>query len=133
MTLYDIAKTVHIVSVIVWIAGMTVAAMSLRTPSPAALPAITAFDRRVTTPAMLLVWVFGLTIAIQGGWFGQPWLSAKIFLVLILSGLHGMITGRLRRKAWENGSHPDKATRYVFPAGLCLVALVVLLVVTKAI
>ncbi|WP_224816387.1 CopD family protein [Hasllibacter sp. MH4015] len=130
--LYDLAKAVHILAVIVWIAGMCVAAMTLRHPSPKMLPAIQAFDRRVTTPAMLLAWIFGLYIAINGGWFGENWLSVKILLVLILSGLHGMITGRLRKKTWEGGTQADGATRMVLPLGFGLVVAIVVLVTTKA-
>ncbi|MEM7720807.1 MAG: CopD family protein [Pseudomonadota bacterium] len=131
--LYEFAKAAHIVSVIVWIAGMTVAAMTLRHPSPATLPNLRRFDRNVTTPAMLLTWAFGLFIAIQGGWFGDIWLSVKILLVLILSGLHGMITGRLRRAAWDGGTPSDSTVGPIIPVGFGLTLGIVLLVVTKAI
>lgn len=131
--IYELAKAVHVTAVIVWIAGMAVAAATLRHPSPVSLPAIRGFDRAVTTPAMLLTWVFGLFLALNGGWFGDLWMSMKILLVLVLSGLHGMITGRLRKKTWEGGADPDAATQRVLPIGFGLVVGIVLLVTTKAI
>ena len=56
-----------------------------------------ALNRYVTTPALVLVWVLGLTLAHQGGWFAAGWLHAKIALVVLLSALHGVVAARWRR------------------------------------
>ncbi|WP_343070004.1 CopD family protein [Jannaschia sp. Os4] len=132
MTAYDLAKAAHILSVMVWVAGMAVAAMALRFPAAGALDALKRFDRRVTTPAMLAAWGFGLVLATRGGWFDEAWMGAKIALVLVLSGLHGALTGRLRRRAWDGGLEADPVARAALPAGAVLIAGIVLLVVTKA-
>jgi uncharacterized membrane protein len=133
--LYELTKVAHIISVIVFISGMAVVALFLRYPSADTLPAIQTFDRRVTTPAMLLTWAFGLYLGVQGGWFSGSgfWLAGKILLVLALSGLHGMITGRLRRKVREDDYTSDTATRTALPIGFGLVGGIVLLVTTKLI
>ena len=57
------------------------------------------WDQAVTTPAMLLVWGLGLTLATSGQWFTAGWLQAKLVYVVLLSGLHGIQTGHLRRIA----------------------------------
>jgi putative membrane protein len=63
----------------------------------------------VVTPALVLVWGLGITLATKGGWFASPWLHAKIALVLLLSGLHGYQMRRVRRLATgqtvSRGSH----------------------------
>jgi protoporphyrinogen IX oxidase len=56
------------------------------------------WDRFVTVPAMLGTWVIGASIASMGGWMGQAWLFGKITMVVILSGLHGVMTGALRKR-----------------------------------
>lgn len=133
---YLLIKAAHIVSVIVFLSGMAVVAMFLRFPSANTLPAIRIFDRYVTTPAMLLTWALGILLGVLGGWFtagGGFWLGLKILLVVVLSGLHGMITGRLRRKVRDGDFDPDPAARKALPIGFALVLAIVLLVTTKAI
>ena len=134
--IYALTKAAHIVSVIVFLSGMAIVAMFLRYPNTNTLPAIQNFDRYVTTPAMLLTWALGILLGVLGGWFeggGGFWFGLKILLVIILSGLHGMITGRLRRKVREGNSDPDSATRTALPIGFGLVVVIVLLVTMKAI
>lgn len=53
-------------------------------------------NRFVTTPALALVWILGIAMAVKGGWFGAGWLSAKIAIVLLLSGWHGRHLRTLR-------------------------------------
>jgi uncharacterized membrane protein len=61
------------------------------------------WDQRVTVPALLAVWAFGIAAALGGGWFGAGWLSAKLLLVAALTGLHGVQAGALRRLALGAG------------------------------
>ncbi len=54
--------------------------------------------RMIVTPAMLATWVFGLAmLAWTPAYLSQPWLIAKLVLVLGLSGYHGYI-GAVRRR-----------------------------------
>ena len=129
--LYDLTKSIHILSVITWMSGTLIAALALRYPVAAVLPRVQGFDRRVTSPAMILTWVFGILLALQAGWFGAPWLWAKLVFVFILSGLHGAISGRLKRLTWDAGSTPDPVAAPFLPVGITLLVLIVLLVVLK--
>ncbi len=54
-------------------------------------------DRRVTSPALLMTWALGLSLAVWAGWFPSTWLIVKLIFVVALSALHGMQSGRLRR------------------------------------
>jgi protoporphyrinogen IX oxidase len=95
--MYEIAKTLHIVSVIIWIGGMLFASILLARQPTTAVPSLRAVFRVVLTPAMLAVWALGLYLAISGGWFSQGWLHGKLLVVVILSGLHGMLIGQMRK------------------------------------
>ena len=56
-----------------------------------------AFNRRFTTPALLLALAAGLTLALAGHWFQDLWLQLKLGCVLALFALHGVLSGRLHR------------------------------------
>lgn len=127
---YLLAKVAHIVSLFVWIAGMATVALSLRHPVLAFMRPLKAYDRAVTTPAMILTWGFGLFLAVRGGWLPQSWLGLKILLVLGLSGVHGALTGKLRR-ATNITDDPAASGQWFLPIGLGLVSGIVLLVVLK--
>ena len=92
------------------------------------------WDQTVTTPAMLLVWGLGLTLATSGQWFTAGWLQAKLLFVVVLSGLHGIQSGRLRRIASGTLAMggPSPAS---WPAGLVLAsaAAIAILAVAKPI
>jgi uncharacterized membrane protein len=92
---YGLLLNLHLVAMVVWIVAMGLATLRLgRGLSPEGARRVL---RAVATPAMLLTWVFGLWLAVQGGWFSQGWLHVKLVFVLALSALHGVALGRLRR------------------------------------
>jgi uncharacterized membrane protein len=127
-------KAFHIAAVLTWIAGLLITAFVLSVPVPGSRLLIAAqrWDRTVTSPAMLLVWTLGLTIASRGGWFGYRWLWTKIAIVVFLSGLHGIQAGTLRRMiANPEAVLPPAPLRY---SGICTLAaalIIAVLVVTK--
>ena len=128
--IYLLVKAAHIVCLFAWIAGMVAVALSLKFPAPTFMKQLKTYDRAVTTPAMILAWCLGLLLAIQGRWFLQSWLLLKILLVLILSGIHGALTGKLRQ-ASSAVPKPEPGGQWFLPVGLVLVTLVVLLVTIK--
>jgi putative membrane protein len=135
-------KALHIIAVMIWIGGMLVAAvtgtaaLSARRQQgvadrPAFLESVRRWDRRVTTPAMLLVWALGLSLALNGGWFPQRWLLIKLAFVLLLTALHGMLSGNLRRLSRQEDSGTMAALRYAPGAIVVAVLVIVVLVVIK--
>src|SRR4051812_41106762 len=102
-------KALHVATVVTWVGGTLAVAVTIADIRStvaeqavgqfAVLKAVQRWDRRVTTPAMLLVWTLGLTLAHQGGWFTDAWLMAKLAAVVLLSALHGVLSGALRRLA----------------------------------
>ena len=128
--IYTLIKAAHLVSLFVWIGGMVAVALSLRYPVLPFLKQIKAYDRFVTSPAMVAAWVLGILLAIQGAWFAQSWLAIKIPLVLILSGLHGVLAGKLRRST-SGATDPEASGQFLLPLGLVVVTLIVLVVTFK--
>ena len=99
----------------------------------ALIESVRRWDQRVTSPALLIVWGAGLTLAMQGAWFPAPWLIIKLAIVVLLSALHGILSGSLRRLA-----HPDAASappwlHHAPPLIVSGVIAIVILVVAKPI
>lgn len=95
-------KALHVAAVLLFTGGllaqslMVSAALKDRV-AHSLLARLQRWDRRVTVPALLVVWTLGIAAALRGGWFGAGWLSAKLVFVMALTGLHGMQAGALRR------------------------------------
>lgn len=84
----------------------------------------------ILTPSMILVWLFGLSLAwITQAW-GQHWFQAKFVLVLLLSAYHGWMIGYGRRLAAGDRSMSGKSLRLMNEVpGLFAVLIVVLVIV----
>lgn len=53
----------------------------------------------ILTPAMIAVWLLGLTLASVGQHWAEGWLHVKLLCVLLLSGYHGWAVGYAKRLA----------------------------------
>lgn len=129
--LYDLTKAAHLISLFVWIGGMVAVALALRSPALIHMKPLKAYDRAVTTPAMILALSLGVLLGVQRGWFNSGWLGMKILMVLGLSGLHGTLVGKLRRAIRENSGEAKPIGSSFLPIGLVFLALTVLLVTIK--
>jgi putative membrane protein len=136
--MYLLLKAVHIIALLAWIGGMLLQvfmsralAAGQRPGGGAVIDEAVRWDRWMTTPAMLLAWACGLALANGGQWLGAPWLSVKLVLVVVLSALHGMQSGSLRRMAADPARRPSARSRYGGAVILGTVAAIVLLVVLK--
>ena len=134
---YTVLKALHVGAALVFAGGVLATAVLLQAARRLTLAArpvarvALRWSRVVTTPAMLLVWSLGLVLGIEGGWFSEPWLQAKLAFVLILSALHGVQSGVLRR--WAGGMVPSPAIKSPVAALLTVTCLIVIagLAVTK--
>ena len=108
--LYGVVKALHIASVTVFIGGLlslsaASAAMQSGSPDRGHIQKVLRWNRCATTPALLMLWITGAVLAAVGHWFPTQWLFAKVPLALSLSGLHGWLSGRLRRLQQPLGQH----------------------------
>lgn len=138
---YELVKALHIISVITWIGGMLLSSVTiwaigstsgdLTTETRSLAQSVKQWDRFVTSPAILLTWTFGITMAVQAGWFSSPWLMIKMVIVFVLSGVHGTLTGTLRRLGGGARPASNSGLNRAAPAILIATAVVVMLVVLK--
>lgn len=132
-------KAAHVASVLLFVGGtfamlLAVAALGTRQageadPAGSLRAAVRWWDARVTAPAMIATWGLGLWVATSGGWFTSGWLLAKLVLVILLSGLHGVLAGRLRRfdpEALPASARPSPLlTALTLVSILCIVVLAI--------
>ena len=96
-------KALHVAVVVAWAAGIVLApvlaaALSrLQTDARPALGVLRQTFHRLASPALALTWALGLYLAVSGGWMRFGWLVGKVGLVLLLTLLHGAVSGWLRR------------------------------------
>jgi putative membrane protein len=139
-SLYDWLKVLHLVALIAWMAGMLYLPRLFvyHADSPRfSLQSETfkVMERRllkaIMNPAMIATWAFGIALAVEGGWWRQGWLHAKLALVLLLSGVHGMLAATVRRFAADADRRPARFYRILNEVPTALLILIVILVVLK--
>lgn len=137
---YLYIKAFHIISVISWMAGMLylprlyVYHVDAKKGSELS-ETLKIMERRllkiIINPAMVLTFIFGIwMIVLNPELMKQGWLHGKIFLVIILAGIHGFLSAT--RKKFERDENKRSAKFYRMmnevPA-LIMMAIVVLVVV----
>jgi uncharacterized membrane protein len=125
-------QALHVAAMATWLGGTGAVAALAGGADAGRAGALRRVAVRVLSPAMLVTLALGIWLAVSGGWFREPWLHAKLVLVLGLTGLHGVISGRLRRLSnGETGAFPAGWSSWV-PAAIALsVAAIAWLVIAK--
>ena len=132
-------KAGHVVFVIFWMAGLLILPRylvhhqeALGTPEAANWVEREAKLRRmILTPSMILVWLFGLTIATVGQHWQEGWLHAKLLLVLLLTAYHGWTVGYAKKLAAGTARLSSQALRLINELPALFVIVIVVLVVVK--
>ncbi len=85
----------------------------------------------ILTPAMLIVWVLGIALALNIGAFAQGWFHAKLALVILLTGYQGWMAAYGRKLA--NGARPleNRTLRIMNEIPGIATAVIVVLVIVK--
>jgi putative membrane protein len=139
MDYYLWLKALHVVAIIAWMAGLLYLPRLFvyHSEVPAGSDQARTFEvmerrllRAIMNPAMILVWITGLSLAIWGGWFKSGWLHGKLALVIGLSAAH-MYFARRRRLLAEGG---DAKTSGIYRAlnevpTLLMIGIVILVIV----
>jgi putative membrane protein len=136
----DWIKAGHIIFVIFWMAGMFMLPRFYvyhQESAPGSDEEAKWIERErklrtiIITPAMILVWVLGLSLAwITGAW-SQHWFQAKFVLVVLLSGYHGWMVGYGRKLARGDRSMSGKALRMMNEVPGLFAVLIIVLVIVK--
>jgi len=133
-------KAAHVIAVIAWMAGMFYLPRLFvyhvdAPPGSAQSETFKVMERRllrmIINPSMIVVWITGPWLAYESGFFTQPWLHAKLTLVLVMSGLHGYFARLVRAFAADRNVRSARFYRMLNEAPPLLMTLIVILVVVK--
>jgi putative membrane protein len=112
--LYLVLKSLHIVAVIAWMAGMLYLPRLFvyhadAEPGSKQSETFKIMERRllraIINPSMVAAWILGLSIAWLQGYWLQGWFIIKLALVIALSTLHGFFS------RWRKDFEADRNTR----------------------
>jgi putative membrane protein len=133
-------KAAHVTFVIFWIAGLFIVPRyfvhhQATTPGSAEDRAWIEREDKARTvilmPAIALVWVLGLMLAVHLNVWGQYWFSAKLLLVVILSGYNGWIGSYARKLAKGHREVDDRKLRLMNEVPGIFTAFIVVLVIVR--
>ena len=142
MNYYLLFKSLHLISVISWMAGL------LYLPRIFVYHAENNDDRKLSdvfkvmekklyfyimTPAMILSWIFGLLLIHSIGLqqLGQTWMILKIIFVILLSLYHLYLGKTLNQFKFDQNTHSHKFYRLINEIPTILLILIVFVVIFK--
>ena len=142
MNTYLLFKSLHLISVISWMAGL------LYLPRIFVYHAENNDDKKISdvfkvmekklyfyimTPAMILSWLFGLLLIHSIGFqqLGQTWMVLKIIFVIFLSLYHLYLGKTLNEFKFNQNTHSHKFYRLINEIPTILLILIVFVVIFK--
>ena len=145
MNTYLLFKSIHLIVVISWMAGLLYLPRIFVYHSEAAqnnksedlIFTFKIMERRlfiyIMNPAMIISWIFGIllihTIGIDN--FGSLWLQSKLFFVVILTIYHFFLFRCLSKFSENNNSFSPKFYRIINEIPTVLLILIILVVIFK--
>ena len=145
MNTYLLFKSIHLIAVIAWVAGLLYLPRILVYHSEAVannkskdlVSTFKVMERRlfiyIMNPAMITSWILGVlliqTIGIDN--FGSLWLQLKLLFVVILTIYHFFLFQCLRKFAENNNSFSPKFYRIINEIPTVLLIGIILIVVFK--
>ena len=144
MNLYLLYKSLHLISVISWMAGLLylprIFVYHAENSSEIKTSEIFKIMEKklffyIMTPAMILSWVFGLLLIHSIGFqqLGQTWMLLKIVFVVILTTYHFYLGSLLNQFKLDSNKHSHKFYRYINEIPTILLILIVFVVIFKPI
>jgi len=140
LKLYPWIKSFHIISMVAWMAGMLYLPRLFvyhcgAEPGSRQSESFKTMERRllkaIINPAMIATWVLGLWLAWSGGWLAAGWFHAKLALVLILSGVHGLFARWVKDFAADRNRRSATFYRIVNEVPTLLMIAIVILAIVK--
>ena len=143
MNTYLLFKSLHLISVISWMAGLLYLPRIFVYHSENNNEIITTvfktMERKlfyyIMTPAMILSWLFGLVLIHEIGFvqLSSLWLQFKLILVLILTGYHFYLGILLNKFKLDQNQKSSKFYRYINEIPTLLLILIIFIVIFKPI
>jgi putative membrane protein len=133
-------KALHIVAVIAWMAGMLYLPRlfvyhSAARPKSELSETLKTMERRllnfIMTPAMMVTWIVGIVLLLQGQWLGAGWFHIKFVAVIVMTILHGLFARWVNEFRFDRSKHSTKFYRIINEVPTALLIVIVALVVVK--
>ena len=145
MNTYLLFKSIHLIAVISWMAGLLYLPRIFVYHSEAVqnsksedlMETFKVMERRlfvyIMNPAMILSWIFGVLLihTLGADSFGSLWLQLKFLFVIILTIYHFFLFQCLRRFAEDNNSFSPKFYRIINEIPTVLLIVIILVIVFK--
>ena len=145
MNTYLLFKSIHLIAVISWMAGLLYLPRIFVYHSEAVssnksedlMSTFKVMERRlfiyIMNPAMIVSWIFGILLIYTIGTdnFGFLWLHLKLLFVIILTIYHFFLFQCLRKFAENNNSYSPKFYRIINEIPTVLLIVIILVVVFK--
>jgi putative membrane protein len=138
--LYLWIKSLHVIAIIAWMAGMLYLPRLFvyHCDAPQGSPQSETFkvmERRllkaIINPAMIVAWLLGLYLAYDGGWFRSGWLHGKLALVIAMSAVHGLYARWVKDFAADRNVRAARFYRFWNEVPTVLLIGIVILVIVK--
>ena len=145
MNTYLLFKSIHLIAVISWMAGLLYlprifvyhSDAVLNNKSEDLLSTFKIMERRlfiyIMNPAMIVSWIFGVLLIHTNGIESVSflWLQLKLFFVVILTIYHFFLFQCLSKFAINNNSYSSKFYRIINEIPTVLLIVIILVVVFK--
>lgn len=140
-TYYEGIRALHIISVIAWMAGMLylprlfVYHAESETGSDKS-ETFKIMERRllriITNPAMILAWIFGICMLwANPALLSAPWMHIKLAAVVVMSGIHGMLSKWRKDFAADKNTKSAKFYRIINEVPTVLMIIIVIMAVAE--
>ena len=143
MNSYLLFKSLHLIAVISWMAGLLYLPRIFVYHSENDNEIITnvfkTMERKlyyyIMTPAMLLSWLFGLALIHEVGFeqLASFWLQLKLIFVILLTIYHFYLGALLNKFKFDQNNKTSKFYRYINEIPTLLLILIVFVVIFKPI
>jgi len=133
-------KALHVIAVIAWMAGMLYLPRlfvyhAMAKPKSEVSETLKTMERRlfnfIMMPAMLITWIVGIFLLLEGQLLGAGWFHAKFVAVLAMTVLHGLFARWVNEFQADRNNHSAKFYRIINEIPTALLIVIVILVVVK--
>ena len=144
MNTYLLFKSLHLISVISWMAGLLYLPRifvyhSQNNTKQIISEVFKVMEKKlffyIMTPAMILSWAFGLILIHEIGFdkLGQTWMILKLIFVTLLTFYHFYLGRILRQFKEDSNTHTHKFYRLINEIPTLLLILIIFVVIFKPI
>ena len=144
MNTYLLFKSLHLISVISWVAGLLYLPRifvyhAQNNSEPIISEVFKVMEKKlffyIMTPAMILSWLFGLLLIHEIGFeqLGQTWMVLKLVFVILLTIYHLYLGSILNQFKLNLNEYSHKFFRYINEIPTILLILIIFVVIFKPI